>query len=117
MRRFKKQIKLKKDRCEVCGFNNPSALNIHHIIPKCDPRCTNNNYNLSIVCHTCHDLIHAGEITIIGVYDSTSGRKLMFFRQGEVPPLEKTFWKVKDNPMVVRHKKISTNQADCNISI
>jgi len=113
-RRHRGQKKLIKESCEICGDPRKSALNIHHIIPKCDPRCTNNNYNLSIVCHTCHDLIHAGEIVIIGVYDSTDGRKLMFFRQGEAPPLEKIFWKVKDNPMVVRRKKVSTNQAPCN---
>ncbi len=94
--------------CEVCGYDNPSALNIHHIIPRCDPRCTNDNHNLSIVCHICHDLIHAGEITIIGVYDSTFGRKLMWFKDGQDPPLEKQFWKVKDNPFVVRKSKFAT---------
>jgi predicted amidophosphoribosyltransferase len=116
IRRHTGQKKLKKESCEICGDCRKSALNIHHIIPKCDPRCTNNNYNLSIVCHTCHDLIHAGEIVIIGVYDSTLGRKLMFFKQGEDPPLEKIFWKIKDNPMVVRRKKVSTTQEDRNNS-
>lgn len=116
IRRHRGQKKLTKELCEICGDNRKSALNIHHIIPRCDPRCTNNNYNLSVVCHTCHDLIHAGEIVIIGVYDSTLGRKLMFFKQGEDPPLEKIFWKIKDNPMVVRRKKVSTNQVDCNNS-
>ena len=102
-RRFKNQSKLKKNECEICGYNNPAALNIHHIIPRCDPRSTNNNYNLSVVCHICHDLIHAGQITIIGVYDSTAGRKLMWFKEGQEPPLEKQFWKIKDNPLVIRN--------------
>lgn len=26
--------------CEVCSFNNPAALHIHHIIPRADPRCS-----------------------------------------------------------------------------
>lgn len=102
-KRHRGQIKLLKETCEICGYNNPAALNIHHIIPRCDPRCTNNNYNLSIVCHICHDLIHAGQITIIGVYDSTKGRKLMWFKEGQEPPLEKQFWKIKDNPLVVKN--------------
>lgn len=105
LRRHRNQPKLFKEACEICGYNNEAALNIHHIIPRCDSRCSNNNYNLSVVCHTCHDLIHAGQITIIGVYDSTNGRKLMFFKQGEEPPLEKQYWKVKDNPLILRRKK------------
>jgi hypothetical protein len=56
------------------------------------------------VCHTCHDLIHAGEIVIIGVYDSTFGRKLMWFKEGQEPPIERQFWKVKENPLVLRRK-------------
>jgi len=50
-------------------------------------------------------LIHAGEITIIGVYASTGGRKLMWFKEGDNPPLEVEFWKVRDNPMVVRKNR------------
>ena len=101
-RRHRQQKKLKKEKCEICGYSNPSALNFHHIIPRCDPRCTNDNHNLSIVCHICHDLIHVGEIVIIGVYDSTMGRKLLWFKEGQEPPLEKRFWKIKENPLVLR---------------
>ena len=96
------QEKLSKDRCEICKFDRPAALNIHHIIPRCDPRCTNNNENLAVLCHSCHDLVHAGEYTIIGVYSSTAGRQLMWFRRGECPPVEREFWLVKDNPLVLR---------------
>jgi len=112
IRRHKHQPQLKKEFCEVCGDIRVAALNVHHIIPRCDPRCSNNNYNLSIVCHTCHDLIHAGEIVIIGVYDSTDGRKLMWFKEGEEPPLERQFWKVKDNPLVLRRVRRSTTSED-----
>jgi len=103
-RRFSGQSKLKKDRCEICGYDRFAAINYHHIIPRCDPRCTNDNHNIAVVCHICHDLIHAGEITIIGVYSSTAGRKLLWFKVGEEPPLEKEFWKIRENPMVVRKK-------------
>jgi hypothetical protein len=50
-------------------------------------------------------LIHAGEIIIIGVYPSTGGRKLMWFREGEQPPLPKEFWKVQDNPLILRRNQ------------
>ena len=103
-RRSSGQERLKKEKCEICGYDALAALNIHHIIPRCDPRCNNDNYNLSILCHSCHDLVHAGEITIIGVYSSTAGRMLMWFRMGENPPLEKEHWKVQDNPLVVRKR-------------
>lgn len=104
-RRSRKQPKLIKDRCEICGYDKSAAINYHHIIPKCDPRCTNDNHNLAVICHSCHDLVHAGEITIIGVYSSTGGRRLMWFRTGEDPPFEKEFWKVKENPFIIRGKK------------
>lgn len=117
LRRHRKQPKLSKEACEICGYNNPAALNIHHIIPRCDPRCSNDNHNLSVVCHTCHDLIHAGQVTIIGVYDSTNGRQLMFYREGQEPPLERCFWKVKDNPLVLRTRgPRSTNEVEDSAS-
>jgi len=95
------QEKLPKHQCEICGFSKKKALNYHHIIPQADSRCTNDNTNLAVLCHCCHDLVHAGEITIIGVYSSTAGRQLMFFHKGTEPPLEHQFWKVKENPLVV----------------
>lgn len=96
--------KLIKTSCEVCSFSNPAALHIHHIIPQCDPRCSNNLNNLAVLCSLCHNLVHTGDITIIGVYSSTVGRKLGWFRKGETPPLEREHWKIKpeDNPLVLR---------------
>lgn len=95
---------LEKVSCEVCSFNDSSVLHIHHIIPRVDPRCSNNLSNLAVLCPNCHNLVHTGKITIIGVYSSTGGRKLMFFHEGEQPPLEKCYWKIlpEDNPLVIR---------------
>lgn len=95
---------LKKVSCEVCSYNVPSSLHTHHIIPRCDPRSSNNLNNLTVLCPNCHNLVHLGELIIIGVYTSTNGRKLMFFRKGETPPLERKFWKIlpEDNPHVLR---------------
>lgn len=95
---------LEKTSCEICKYNNPAALHIHHIIPRADERCTNNLNNLSVLCAVCHNLVHVGDITIIGVYNGTSGRNLMFYRKGEEPPLERKYWKIlpEDNPLVLR---------------
>jgi len=104
-RRRSGQQKLVKVACEICGFNQPSALNLHHIIPQCDGRSTNDNHNLAVICHSCHDLVHTGYYTIIGVYKTTGGRKLLWFKEGEEPPLEKKHWLIKENPLVIRGKK------------
>lgn len=112
-RRKANQEKLVKDKCEICGFDKSAALNLHHIIPQCDPRCTNDNHNLAVVCHSCHDLIHASppEITIVGVYSSTAagGRKLLFYHGETLPSdfLPREFWKIKpeENPLLARGKR------------
>jgi hypothetical protein len=102
-RRSRNQPKLQKLFCEICKTNDKNVLNIHHIIPRCDERCTNNNHNLAVLCSNCHDLVHTGQITIIGVYNSTgpNGRTLLFYKKGETPPLEKEFWFIQENNKVV----------------
>ncbi len=100
--------KLEKIACEICKYDKKEALHLHHIIPRCDPRSSNDLHNLAALCPNCHDLVHAGEITIIGVFKTTAGRKLMWFKKGETPPLEKEFWLIKDNPLVIRNKKLNT---------
>ena len=102
-RRKSKQVKLIKETCEICKLTDKSVLHIHHIIPRCDPRCTNDNNNLAIVCSNCHNKIHSGDIIIIGVYSSTdvNGRKLMWFFKNEEPPLPKEFWRIKENNLVI----------------
>lgn len=110
-RRKAGQEKLIKDKCEICGFNKSAALNLHHIIPQCDPRSTNDNNNLAVLCHSCHDLVHASppEITIVGVYSSTAGRKLFFYYGDSPPPdfLPREFWKIKpeENLLLARGKR------------
>lgn len=94
-------MKVKKIKCEVCGINKKSVLHIHHIIPRKDPRCTNLAANLAVLCSNCHNEVHCGEITIIGVYKTTEGRMLMYFKKGQQPPLPEEFWLIKDNPHVI----------------
>lgn len=97
--------KLKKIRdkviCEICGLDKKNILHRHHIIPRMDPRSTDINANIGILCPNCHNLVHSGEIIIIGVYKTTGGVELMWFRKGDLPPLPQEFWQVKDNPLVI----------------
>jgi len=92
---------LEKVACEICGLRDSRILHRHHIIPQCDPRCTNSSQNLAILCPSCHSYVHAGDITIIGVYPSTEGRSLVWFKKGEEPPIAKEFWIVQNNPLVL----------------
>lgn len=92
---------LRKVSCEVCGLANPNILHRHHIIPRCDPRCTNHSGNLAILCPNDHSLVHSGKIIILGVYSSSAGRCLVWHYQNEEPPFPKQFWIVKENPFVV----------------
>jgi hypothetical protein len=98
--------RLQKSKCEVCGNSNVDVLHIHHIIPRRDPRCTNLPANLACLCANCHNLVHADPagITIVGVYNTSAGRKLLFFF-GENPPndfLPREEWMVQNNPLVSR---------------
>ena len=94
-----------KNQCEVCGEKNKKILHRHHIIPRCDKRSTNKDGNIAILCPNCHSLVHSGEIIIIGLYESTNGKRLMWFKKGALAPIEKEFWLIKQNPLIVKGEK------------
>lgn len=100
VRRVRGQPKLKKEKCELCGLQEPDALEEHHIIPRHDPRSHNNNGNLAMICGSCHNMVHTGEIIILGVYKSTGGRIVFWHRKDEPPPIEEEFWLIKENDKV-----------------
>lgn len=91
---------LTKKACEICGLADLSIIHRHHIIPQSDPRCTNSHDNLACLCPNCHSKVHTGELIIIGVYPSTDGRCLVWFKSNEEPPFPKELWLVKENPLV-----------------
>lgn len=93
--------KPKKEKCEICGIKKKNVLHLHHIIPRMDPRSTNLPGNLAVLCSNCHNEVHSGDITIIGVYQTTEGRKLMWFKKDQKPPLPEEFWLIKENPYVI----------------
>lgn len=90
-----------KTCCEVCGNARRAILHYHHIIPRCDARCHNGASNLGVLCPNCHSYVHAGDIIILGVYPSTGGRCLVWYRKGEDPPIPQEYWLVKENPLVL----------------
>ena len=94
-----------KIKCEICGLKDKSILHRHHIIPRRDERSTNNDNNLAILCPNCHSKVHTGEFIIIGVYSSTEGKSLIWFRKDENPPFPKDQWLIKDNPLVIMKKQ------------
>lgn len=92
-------MKPPKEQCEICGLKDKAALDWHHIIPRTDEKCTNDSFNLAVLCSSCHRLSHSGDIEIIGVYPSTHkyGRILVFKRNGipNIPDIEDSCYKGK----------------------
>jgi hypothetical protein len=95
--------------CEICGLKKRAILHRHHIIPRADPRSTNSDNNLAVLCPNCHSFVHTGELIIIGLYYTTDGLQLMWFKNGENPPIPQEFWIIKENPLVTT---ISGNEDD-----
>lgn len=87
--------------CEICGMDDRKILHRHHIIPRQDPRSTNSDNNLAILCPNCHGKTHTGDLIILGVYPSTAGKTLVWHKRGEPAPFPKECWLVKDNPLVI----------------
>ena len=69
--------------CEICGEQDRSTLDRHHIIPRTDPMCTNWPDNLALICSNCHRRVHAGEIIIEGVFMTSLGLRLITHAKGE----------------------------------
>jgi hypothetical protein len=82
---MKKSDKRPKIECEVCGEKDTDILERHHIIPRTDLECTNDDFNLAVLCRNCHGKLHAGNLKIIGVFPGTkppSGRILVYELDG-----------------------------------
>ena len=54
---------IRRRACEVCGAALQSALEVHHIQARADGG-GNQARNLAVLCESCHDKHHAGEITV-----------------------------------------------------
>ncbi len=102
-------MKLEKINCEVCGESNKDILEFHHITEQTDTNCSNENFNIAILCPTDHAKFHNNDIKIIGVFPSTrtQGRILVYINElGEcnVPGMEnsKPYYKSQAKSMKIR---------------
>lgn len=78
----KKSFKQFMSKCSICDENHPSLLDVHRIIPgKDNGKYT--EYNSVCLCCKCHRLCHNGDIEITGIFDSTSG-KVLIYKQNQV---------------------------------
>lgn len=81
-----KNKKIIKNKCEIEDCDETLNLELHHIIPRTDPRCTNNNSNLCVLCQNHHALTHSGQLILIGFYPSTkqpNNRTLIYSLYGK----------------------------------
>ncbi len=75
-----------KIECEICGEQDSEILHRHHIIPRTDPECTNDDMNLAVICPSCHSKHHDGRLEIYGVLPGTrppTGRILVYEIDGK----------------------------------
>ena len=63
--------------CSIC---DNKAHHKHHIISK-SKGGTNDKFNLTLVCGTCHAEIHLGNIVIEGNFLTTNGYKCIWHKK------------------------------------
>ena len=71
----KKIRKLAAGKCQICGEDDYSLLDVHRIVPGEDGGKYTYN-NASVLCCRCHRLEQAGKIKVFGWVNSTAGRLL-----------------------------------------
>ena len=70
-----------KRSCELCGSTMTSALETHHIQPRADAQegrlrdgtPVHAPSNLVVLCETCHDKHHAGEVEVASLVQTSTG--------------------------------------------
>jgi hypothetical protein len=83
---YKQRKKRAEKKCRFCGEDNYNVLDVHRIIPELKGGKYKDNNAVVVCCH-CHRRIHADEIIIDRYYNSTKGKLLHYFENGE------EFWK------------------------
>ena len=76
--------------CQICKNSEINALENHRIIPGKDGG-TYSPGNTIACCGSCHNLIHRGNLKIIGWFDSTCGRVLIIERDGKEEIIPSSF--------------------------
>lgn len=103
--------KLHKEYCEIkeCGIKNKKVLHWHHIIERKEINTCNDPFNLAVLCSNCHNLVHFGQIKIIGIYPATNpqGRVLVYEFNGKknIEGLDEPYFKPKPIGMKLHLKE------------
>jgi DNA mismatch repair protein MutS len=63
---------IQRRECEVCGSRSVRDLEVHHIVPRSEGG-NNTLRNLVVLCETCHDKHHAGELEIGELRQTSEG--------------------------------------------
>jgi hypothetical protein len=82
-----------KIECEICGEGDSNILHRHHVVERGEINTSNDDFNLAVICPSCHSKVHDGSIRIIGVFPGTkppTGRILVYVKDGicNVPGME-----------------------------
>ena len=115
---MKKRDLRPKIQCEVCEEKDVNILERHHIIPRTDLDCTNDDFNLAVLCASCHAKTHTGRLRIIGVFPGTkppTGRILVYELDGiKNVDIDEAYFTPKPKSMKVHYgrDKDSTGCAD-----
>lgn len=73
---FQQRKKRRVGKCFFCGESDYNLLDCHRIVEG-ERGGKYTDFNTLVVCSNHHRKIHAGEIKILGKYNSTSGRRIV----------------------------------------
>lgn len=75
---------MKEHVCKIC--NNHSVVVEHHITSKCYGG-TNKKSNKSLLCPTCHSMVHYGKYIIEGYFFCTPNGNTLIWRKENQPSI------------------------------
>ena len=96
--------------CEVCGEDDLSTLQRHHIVERTEINTDNDDFNLAVLCASCHAKTHSGRLKIVGVFPGTrppTGRVLVYVLDGvcNVPDLNEPYYTPQTHSMPLFYPK------------
>ena len=77
----KKVYKKSEGKCRICGEDDYNTLDVHRAMVPGKDGGKYRKSNSICACANCHRKIHAGEIKILGWYNSTKGEVLHIIRE------------------------------------
>lgn len=97
----RKYFRSGKAYCDICNQQRP--LVEHHLNGR-NVQNWRDGWNISTICANCHDSVHIGDIIIVGWFQTTNGRKLIWHRKGEEitdygEPAQPPIWKNNKSPL------------------